>query len=73
MQQVWEQLFVLGGHSTDIFKIGLIQILFGPDTSDTDILRNSAKLMYHVMKVNNLCCITVHIVTTNKLSDHTVR
>ena len=38
--------FYLGSrHSTDIFKIGLIQILFGAGTSDTDILQNSAKLM----------------------------
>jgi hypothetical protein len=38
--------FCLGGcHSTDIFKICLVQILFGTGAPDTDILQNSAKLM----------------------------
>ena len=38
--------FYLGGcHSTDMFKIGPVKILFGAGTSDTDIFQNSAKLM----------------------------
>jgi hypothetical protein len=35
--------FYVSRHSTDMFKIGLIQILFGAGSSDTDILHSPAK------------------------------